>query len=165
MLKKGDTISIDFGLKLIFSDGKIVYSDMQRMGYALDNGEKSVPGRVKNMFNTLTGAIEDALDYMKPDIKGYTVDEKIRSRISREGYPGYFHASGHPVGERVHGIGTIINSRIEPRSKIAMVEGGVYTLEPRIPVENGCSIEEMIIVTKYGGIPAYRFQKELYIIK
>ncbi|MBR1884591.1 MAG: aminopeptidase P family protein [Clostridia bacterium] len=165
LLKKGDTINIDFGIKLIFSDGKKIFSDMQRMGYALKSGEQTAPEKVVAMFNTLVSAIDEALDYMKPDVKGYIVDEKIRSYISKAGYPGYMHASGHPVGSRVHASGTIISTRLEPRSKIALVETGVYTLEPKVPVENGASIEEMIVVTKFGGFPAYKFQKELYIIK
>ena len=165
MLKRGDTINIDFGIKIVFSDGKKVFSDMQRMGYAVKKGENEAPKEIKEMFNTLVSGIEECLDYMKPDIKGYTVDSKLRDIIFKKGYALYSHASGHPVGTRVHAVGTIIGSRLEARSKIPLTLNGVYTLEPRIPVENGVSIEEMIIVTKYGGIPTYKFQKELYIIK
>ena len=165
MLKRGDTINIDFGIKLVFSDGKRVYSDMQRMGYAAYKGENDAPKEIKEMFKTLTDGIEECLDYMKQDVKGYVVDSKLRDIIYKKGYTLYSHASGHPVGTRVHAIGTIIGSRLEPRSKIPFTLGGVYTLEPRIPISNGVSIEEMIIVTKFGGIPAYKFQKDLYIIK
>ena len=41
----------------------------------------------------------------------------------------------------------------------------MYTLEPRVNIENGGSIEEMIMVTKYGGIPLTKLQDEIYIIK
>ncbi len=165
VLKRGDTLSIDFGIKAIFSDGKSVYSDMQRMGYALNVNESTPPDKVKEVFCTLRDSIDDALDYMKPDVKGYAIDEKIRNKIVKSGYPNYFHASGHPVGLRVHSIGTIISSKLEPRAKIGLVESGVYTLEPRIAAQNGGSIEEMVEVTKYGGVPVYKLQKELYIIK
>lgn len=165
ILRKGDMVSIDFGLKAIFSDGKKVYSDIQRMGYALKNGEKDVPKKVSAPFNLLAKSIDEVMDYMKPGVKGYVIDSKLRDRIKAAGYPDYAHASGHPVGTRVHAIGTIIGDKLEPRSNISLVETGVYTLEPRIAISNGASIEEMIEVTKFGGIPVYNTQKELYIIK
>ncbi len=165
ILRKGDLLSIDFGIKAIFSDGKKVYSDMQRMGYASKSNEKEVPRNIRAIFDTLKNAIDDTLDYMKPDVKGYVIDTKLREKISNSGYPLYTHASGHPVGNRVHASGAIIGSKLEPRAGLGLVETGVYTLEPRIALPNGASIEEMIEVTKYGGIPIYKLQKELYIIK
>ncbi len=165
IFRKGDVINIDFGIKAIFSDGKKVFSDMQRMGYALKAGEDKVPKNIASAFYTLRDCVDEMLDYMKPGVKGYVIDEKLRDRIARAGYPLYTHASGHPVGSRVHDRGAIIGSRLEPRSKIGLVNSAVYTLEPRIPLPNGASIEEMIEVTKFGGIPVYRLQKELYLIK
>lgn len=165
ILRKGDCLSIDFGVRAIFSDGKNVYSDLQRMGYALKNDEREVPKSIRATFETLRNAIDDVADYMKPDVKGYLIDEKLRDKISAAGYPIYNHASGHPVGRRVHAPGAIIGLKLEERSRLGLVETGVYTLEPRISVPNGASIEEMIEVTKYGGIPIYKFQKDLYIIK
>ncbi|MDO4283052.1 MAG: M24 family metallopeptidase [Clostridia bacterium] len=162
-LQKGDTIYFDFGIKVDFKDNTSLYTDMQRMGYALK--DQTVPKEVEKVFDTLVSAIEDGIDEMRPDIKGYEIDEIVRGKILKEGYPDYPHATGHPVGRNVHDIGAIISVRGSKRSKMKLVENGVYTLEPRINIPNGGSIEEMIQVTKYGGIPLCNTQKKLYIVK
>ena len=164
-LLKGDTIYFDFGIKAVFSDGMVLYTDMQRMGYALKNGEKMAPKNIQNIFETLVNSIEEGMDYTKPGVKGYVVDTIVRQKITKAGYPDYNHATGHPVGRQVHDSGTIITLKGAKRSRIGLVENGIYTLEPRINIANGGSIEEMILVTKYGGIPLCDTQKVLYLVK
>ena len=51
------------------------------------------------------------------------------------------------------------------RANMKLVETGVYTLEPRVDIPNGGSIEEMIEVTKDGGVPLCKMQKQIYLIK
>lgn len=162
-LKKGDTIYFDFGIKVTFNDNTSLYTDMQRMGYAM-NGT-SIPKEVIKVFNTLVNAIEDGIDEMRPEIKGCVIDDIVRGKILKEGYPDYLHATGHPVGRSVHDVGAIISLKGSRRANMELVENGVYTLEPRINIPNGGSIEEMIQVTKYGGIPLCDTQKKLYIVK
>lgn len=165
MLKRGETIYFDFGICATFSDNEKIYSDIQRMGYALKKGEIKPPKSVMNVFYTLTKSIEDVLDYMKPDVKGYEIDEIVRNKILKENYPNYNHATGHPVGLKVHDLGTIISSKINnKRSNLGLVENGIYTIEPRIAINNGGSIEEMIIVTKFGGKPIGKMQKDIYLV-
>lgn len=162
-LEKGDTIYFDFGIKVDFNDNTSLYTDMQRMGYAIKN--KTVPKEVKKVFDTLVNAIEDGIDEMKPDVRGYEIDNIVRGKILKEGYPDYPHATGHPVGRNVHDVGAVISLKGGRRAKMKLVENGVYTLEPRINIQNGGSIEEMIQVTKYGGVPLCNVQKKLYIVK
>ena len=164
-LLMGDTIYFDFGIKAVFEDSMVLYTDMQRMGYALNKGEVAAPKSVKKVFNTLVEAIEEGMEYLKPGVKGYVVDKEVRQIITKAGYPDYNHATGHPVGREVHDSGTIITLKAAKRSRIDLVENGIYTLEPRINIANGGSIEEMIQVTKYGGIPLCDTQKELYLVK
>lgn len=164
-LLKGDTIYFDFGIKATFSDGMILYTDMQRMGYALKDNEKKAPKSVANVFKTLVDSIEEGMEYTKPGVKGYLVDTIVRQKITKAGYPDYNHATGHPVGRKVHDSGTIITLKGSKRSRIELVENGIYTLEPRINIANGGSIEEMVLVTKYGGIPLCDTQKVLYLVK
>lgn len=162
-LQKGDTIYFDFGIKVTFNDNTILYTDMQRMGYAMD--KDTIPNSVKKVFDTLVSAIEDGVEEMRPNVKGYEIDDIVRGKILKEGYPDYPHATGHPVGRNVHDVGAIISLKGSKRSKMELIENGVYTLEPRINIANGGSIEEMIQVTKYGGIPLCNTQKKLYIVK
>ncbi len=164
-LLPGDTVYFDFGIKAKFSDGMVLYTDMQRMGYALKTNEEVAPKNIEKVFNTLVDSIEEGMEYTKPGVKGYVVDEIVRQKITKAGYPDYNHATGHPVGRQVHDSGAIITLKISKRSRLGLVENGIYTLEPRINIANGGSIEEMVLVTKYGGIPLCDTQKKLYLIK
>ncbi len=164
-LKYKDTIYFDFGIKVEFSDGEILYTDMQRMGYAKADDNESIPKNVKKVFDTLVKAIEDGIDEMKSDVKAYTIDNIVRKQIIKSGYPDYNHATGHAVGLNVHDSGAVISLKAGKRAKLNLIENGVYTLEPRINIVNGGSIEEMIQVTKYGGVPLCDTQKKLYIVK
>lgn len=163
-IKKGDTIYYDFGISATFEDGKTLYTDMQRMGYMLKDNEKDAPGNVKKVFNVLVESISDGIKSMKPGVKGYKVDNIVRSKIVKNGFPDYPHATGHPVGKEVHAAGALISYRTGKRANLNLVENGVYTLEPRVNIKNGGSIEEMILVTNSGGVPLCNIQKELYLI-
>ena len=101
---------------------------------------------------------------MRPGIKGYVIDNIVRGEILKNNYPDYPHATGHPVGKEVHGGGALISIKTGKRANLKLVENGIYTLEPRVDIENGGSIEEMILVTKDGGIPLCNLQNELYLI-
>lgn len=161
---KGDTIYYDFGIKCVFKDGTCLYTDMQRMGYALKENEKEAPIEVKNVFDVLTSSIKKGIASMKPGVKGYKIDNIVRGEILKNNYPDYPHATGHPVGKQVHGAGALISLKKSKRANLELAENGIYTLEPRVDIENGGSIEEMILVTKNGAIPLCKLQDELYLI-
>ena len=165
LLKPGDTIYFDFGIKAYFKDKMILNTDMQRMGYALNKGEKTPPKSVIKVFDTLVDAIDSGMEAMKAGVKAYKIDDIVRKKIARAGYPDYNHATGHAVGKEVHDVGATISTQNNRRSKFCLSNNSVYTLEPRIAIVNGGSIEEMIQVTKYGGIPLCNVQKKLYIVK
>lgn len=165
ILKHGDTVYFDFGVKITLSNGKSYSSDLQRMGYVLRPSEKTSPQNVKDVFNTLTEAIQKGAENMTPNKKGFEIDEIVRTHITEKGYPNYNHATGHPIGEYAHNPGTSISPKGYKRSEMPIREKGVYTIEPRIQIPNGGSIEEMIMVTKNGGIPLCSPQKSIYLIK
>lgn len=165
ILRRGDTVYFDFGVKITLKNGKSYSSDLQRMGYVLMPNEKTPPPSVTNVFNTLTEAIQKGIDNMVPNKKGFEIDEIVRNHIINSGYPNYNHATGHPIGENAHNPGTSISPRGYKRSGMQIRENGVYTIEPRIQIPNGGSIEEMVMVTKNGGIPLCSPQKSLYLIK
>lgn len=165
VFKRGDTIYFDFGIKIFLSNGKKYSSDIQRMGYALKQGEKSPPENVKRVFDTLVQSVKLGIENFLPSNKGFEVDNIVRKYILSQGYPDYNHATGHPIGEEAHSPGTSISPKGNKRSSFLLQENGVYTIEPRIQIENGGSIEEMVQVTKKGGIPLCPPQKTLYLIK
>ena len=164
-IKPGDTIYYDFGIKATFEDGKVLYTDMQRMGYYLKENESNAPKEVIKVFNTLVNSITLGINKMKPNTHAYVVDNAVRGKILENNYPDYPHATGHPVGRQVHGAGALISYKAGKRAKLKLVENGIYTLEPRVNIPNGGSIEEMILVTKDGAIPLSDRQLELYLIK
>lgn len=164
-LKYGDTIYFDFGIKAEFLDGEVLYTDMQRMGYAKADDSKPVPKNVEKVFNTLVKSIEDGIDEMKADVKAFTIDNLVRKQILKAGFPDYNHATGHAVGLNVHDSGAVITLKSSKRANLNLIENGIYTLEPRVNIANGGSIEEMVQVTKYGGVPLCDTQKKLYIVK
>lgn len=163
-IKKGDTIYFDFGIKGEFSDGTILYTDMQRMGYMLKKEETEAPVEVQEVFDTLIDSISFGMELMYPGVKAYKVDAETRGTILDAGYPNYPHATGHPVGHEVHGAGALISVRSSKRANLRLIEGGIYTLEPRVNIPNGGSIEEMIMVTKDGAKPLCDRQLKLILI-
>lgn len=164
-LHRGETIYFDFGVKIFLKNGKKYSSDIQRMGYALKKNESKPPENIIKVFTTLVESIDIGIKNCLPSKKGYEIDEIVRGHIVSNGYPNYNHATGHPVGELAHSPGTSLSPKGHKRSALFLQENGVYTIEPRIQIENGGSIEEMIQVTKNGGIALCPPQKKLYIIK
>ena len=164
-LEFGDTIYFDFGVKITLANGKSYSSDIQRMGYALKKGEKFPPLEVQKVFLTLVNAIELGIKNMKPNVKGFEIDKLVRDHILAAEYPNYNHATGHPVGELAHSPGTSISPKGYKKSALCLKENGTYTIEPRIQIKNGGSIEEMVQVTKNGGVTLCPPQKKLYLVK
>ncbi|MEG2348560.1 MAG: M24 family metallopeptidase [Clostridia bacterium] len=165
ILQRGDTIYFDFGIEVTFDDNMILCTDMQRMGYSLKQDEKVAPYSVQRVFDTLVESIEEGMEALKAGTKAYIVDDVVRKKILKAGYPNYMHATGHPVGYSVHDIGAVISIKSSPMSKLKIVENGVYTLEPRIAIANGGSIEEMFQATKFGGVPLCNPQRKIYLVK
>lgn len=165
ILRPGYTVYMDFGVKIHTRNGKKYSSDLQRMGYVLKHNERTAPKETEDIFNTLYSAIDIGIKKIKPGMKGYEIDEIVRNTIIEKGYPNYNHATGHPVGELAHSPGTSISPRGHKRSGLDIQENGVYTIEPRIQIENGGSIEEMVMVTSSGGVTLCERQKNLYLIR
>lgn len=164
ILQRGNTIYFDFGVKLTFSNGIVASSDLQRTGYMLKENETKAPKEIQEPFDTLIKAMDMGIEKMVPNIEGYKIDEIVRQYIIDNGYPTYNHGTGHPVKDVAHAIGTSLSPKGK-RSSMLLQENAIYTVEPRIPIVNGCSVEEMIQVTKNGGVALCRRQKELYLLK
>lgn len=164
VLKKGYTIYFDFGVTLTFQDGNKVSSDLQRMGYVLNDNEETPPQEVMRVFNTLIDAIEKGIKNIRHGLKGYEIDKIVRSVILDAGYPDYNHSTGHAIGEEAHNPGALLGKQEKKQANLTIQLNGVYTIEPRISIINGGSIEEMVQVTENGGLPLCKPQKSLYII-
>ena len=166
-LKPGDTIYMDFGIQIHLRDGRKYSSDIQRMGYAMtaqDKKTRSIPEDIRKVFRVLYEAVDLGIKNLKPDIMGYEIDSLVRNYIIENDYPDYNHATGHPIGELAHNPGTSISPKGHKRSSMKIRENGVYTIEPRIQIPNGGSIEEMVLATPTGGATLCQRQSRLYLI-
>ena len=164
-IAKGTLVNMDFG---ILFEGYC--SDLQRTWYILNDGEEKAPAPVQKGFEVIREAIQKVADALKPGVKGVDMDSIARSYIIENGYPEYPHGLGHQVGKTVHdGVAGLFPSweRYGNAPFMALEEGQVFTIEPRLPVEGfGVStLEEEVYLTKDGCEFISKPQKELILIK
>lgn len=165
-LQAGDTIYFDFGVKMSHPGMQKNYcSDIQRMGYCLEEWEDEPPEEVQHIFDTLVEAIEKGRMTMREGVFGFVVDAAVRGTVTEAGYSDYSHGTGHPVGHMCHGLGTLLTKEDNPRSRRTIKKNGIYTIEPRIQMPNGGSLEEMVVVTEKGCEYVSQPQKRLYLIR
>lgn len=166
-IEPGNTVYIDFGVKLTWKDGISYCGDIQRMGYVLREGETEASSHAIEIFNILNKAVTKGIEFIRPGVCGYEVDEVVRDVINQAGHD-YDHGTGHPLGEEVHGVGTVLNIRKEDgppgAESLKVQESSVVTIEPRIPIVNGGSIEEDVWVKPDGNETLCPRQDKLYLI-
>jgi len=163
-ITKGSVMHIDFGVKY---EGYC--SDLQRTWYFLADNETQAPLEVKKAFETVRDSIKAAFDAIKPGIEGRFIDKISRDYIIEQGYEEYPHALGHQVGKSTHdGAGLLCPEweRYGNLPYLKIEEGQIYTLEPRINLNNygAITMEEIIKVGKDGAEFLSNPQTELILI-
>jgi len=160
-IKKGDVLNMDFGVKF---NGYC--ADMQRTFYILKDGETDIPADVRKGFDTIINAIESSKQAMKPGVMGKDIDAIARNIVVKNGYDEFPHGLGHQVGRFSHDGTALLGPPWEkyaqkPFKKLE--EGMVFTIEPRLEVENKgvVTIEEMVVVTSDGADWLTNPQKEI----
>jgi Xaa-Pro aminopeptidase len=164
VLEPGHVLNTDFG---------VVYekycSDLQRTWYILKEGETEPPDQVLKGFNTIVKSIQLAFEALKPNVKGFDIDRITRDYIVSQGYKAFEHALGHQVGRSAHDGAALLGPDWERYGKLPFIpleEGQVFTIEPRLYLEQGVvTIEEMVIITKDGAEWLSKPQREIYLIK
>lgn len=164
VVQPGHVMNVDFGVKV---EGYC--SDMQRTWYFQRAGETGAPAEVIRGFETIRDAIRLAGESLRPGVEGHVVDAVARGHITGAGYPEYDHALGHQVGRTAHdGAGLLCPTweRYGERAFLAVEEGQVYTLEPRLPIEGHgiATMEEIVVVTAEGCRYLTVPQTELYLV-
>lgn len=165
VIEKGHLVNIDFGIKL---NGYC--SDLQRTWYILKDDENDAPHNVKKGFSVLHQSIREAASIMKPGITGVDVDSAARNFITSNGYEEYKHGLGHQIGRVAHdaGPGLFPNwERYGTLPYIPLEAGQVFTIEPRLYVENHgiVTIEEEVVLRENGVEYLSNPQMELYLIR
>jgi Xaa-Pro aminopeptidase len=163
-VEEGHILNMDFGVKV---EGYC--SDLQRTLYIRKKGETAIPSDVLKGFETIVQSIEASRAMMKPGIRGLDVDTTARKIIVEAGYEEYPHALGHQVGRFAHDGTALLAPAWEKYANkpFQLLEPGmVFTLEPRLKVENRgiATVEEMVVVTKDGAEYLSAPQKELIVV-
>jgi len=163
--RAGHVLNIDFGVK---KDGYC--SDLQRTWYFLRDGETEAPPEVEKGFRTIVEAVHAAADFLRPGVTGKQVDDVARSYITDRGYPEYPHALGHQIGREAHDGGGLLAPEWERYGDIPHMqvrEGQVYTIEPRLPIEDHgvATVEEIVVVTADGCEFLSPPQKDLWLVR
>jgi Xaa-Pro aminopeptidase len=141
------------------------------MGYALKPGETSAPADVQARYDLLVRSIQAGMRAAVPGVKGWEVDKASRDIILEAGYPSYKHGTGHQLGcGNDHAPGVAFTQLHTPEgahvalADLAVREGYVMTIEPRLQVANGASIEVDGIITKEGFKPLVPMQERIHLI-
>lgn len=137
-LQEGDFLTMDFGC---------LYQ-----GYCSDMTRTVIVGRAnqkqREIYYTVLLAQKQALERIRPGMKGCEVDSLARQVIEEAGYGKYFgHSLGHSVGLYIHE-----KPCFAPKDETVIRPGMVITVEPGIYVERfgGVRIEDVVVITKDG---------------
>ncbi len=153
VLEDGDTISFDFGCVY-----KGYCSDFGRTVYV---GEP--PAKVTEIHDLVMTAQATAIEQMKAgELTCEQLDSVARGIIERGGFgENFVHRLGHGIGLTVH----------EPPylyipDSTMLQEGMTFTVEPSILLfgEWSARVEDVVMVTKDGGLPFSNFHKDLTTI-
>jgi len=153
ILSDGDTISFDFGC--VYNE---YCSDFGRTVYVGDP-----PAKVSEIHDIVIAAQATAIEKMRAgELTCQQLDSVARGIIERAGYGvNFVHRLGHGIGITVH----------EPPylyipDDIMLQEGMTFTIEPSILLFEKWSarVEDVVLVTKNGGVPFSIYHKELTII-
>ena len=164
VLEKGQVFNTDFGVRV-----EKYCSDLQRTWYILKEGESAAPEAVKKGFDTIVQSIQLAFEALRPSAQGVAIDKIARDYIVSQGYKEYPHALGHQVGRSAHDGGALLGPSWERYGKLPFLpleQGLVFTIEPRLYIEQGVvTVEEMVLITKDGAEWLSEPQREIYLIK
>ncbi|MGB9906433.1 MAG: M24 family metallopeptidase [Candidatus Saccharicenans sp.] len=164
LAERGHILNMDFGVRV---DGYC--SDLQRTFYLLQENETQAPLEVRQGFETIVRAIEEARRAMRPGVQGVEIDAIARRIITQAGYEEFPHALGHQVGRFAHDGTALLGPAWEKYADKPfhpLEPGMVFTLEPRltVPGRGVVTIEDMVLVTETGAEFLSRPQTELILI-
>jgi Xaa-Pro aminopeptidase len=165
VIESGHLIYIDFGVRY-----QGYCSDLQRTFYVLRPHEDTPPPEVRQAFDDLMNAVEQAKQAIRPGMQGIEIDTVARDYLTSRGYDEFHCALGHQVGRFAHDGTALLGPAWEKYGKKPferLEPGMVFTLEPHInvPGHGSVSLEEMVLVTYSGAEFLSTPQKELLIIR
>ena len=164
-LQQGQLLHVDFGVSR-----DDYTSDLQRVWYALDEGEAEPQGDVARAWDALWAAVDAGVDVLKPGAVGADVDAAARQSLVAAGFPEPMYALGHQLGRAAHDGGALLGPRWDRYGTAPdglVEEGNVFTLEYGTAVEGRgyIGLEEDVLVTSSGVEWLSTPQRRLWLVK
>ncbi|PIQ78399.1 Xaa-Pro dipeptidase [Candidatus Peregrinibacteria bacterium CG11_big_fil_rev_8_21_14_0_20_41_10] len=153
-LKKGDVVLIDMGVKY---EGYC--SDMTRTFFT-----KPPSTQEAEVYNTVLAAQVNAINKLKPGMRGKQGDLLSRQIIEQAGYGDHFaHANGHGVGLEIHESPSLSSKSKHQDRNMRLAKNMIITVEPGIylPGKFGVRIEDMIVIKDEQNINLTKFPKQI----
>jgi Xaa-Pro aminopeptidase len=138
LLTPGQTIVVDWG-----ASGRFYKSDLTRTICI-----RTIPAKLEAVYKVVLKAQEQAIQKIRPGVRGEEVDAEARSTIEKSGFGRFFtHGTGHGIGMEVHEA-----PALRPNSATVLRPGMVVTVEPGIYIRGwgGVRIEDDVLVTRTG---------------
>ncbi len=153
LMEDGDTVTFDFGC---------VYQ-----GYCSDFGRTvfvgEPPVKVQEIHEIIMTAQSTSIEQMRAgELTCEQLDSVARGIIERAGYgENFVHRLGHGIGLTVHEPPYLYIPDDTP-----LTEGMTFTVEPSILLfgEWSARVEDVVLVTKTGGVTFSNFHKDLTTI-
>ncbi len=147
-IRAGDSVIVDLStiLRGYWSDSCATY-------YATEPTAKQ-----RAMHNTAQRALDMGISLVKPGAVAREIDFQVRELMRKEGYPVYWHHTGHSLGVTSHE-----DPRIVPYNDMKLEENMVIMLEPGIYFsgETGVRLEDAVLVTRDGAEILTRHDKSM----
>ena len=163
-LQRGQLLHVDFGVSR-----DDYASDLQRVWYALDEGESEPPTDVVRAWDALWAAVDAGVAVLEPGAVGADVDAAARQTLVAAGYPEPMYALGHQLGRAAHDGGTLLGPRWDRYGTApdgVVEDGNVFTLEygTAVPGHGYIGLEEDVLVTSAGVEWLSTPQRELWLV-
>jgi Xaa-Pro aminopeptidase len=144
-----------------------VYYDITWTGYC----GAEPPGRIRNVFDVVTGARDAAIKKVKDSIsagyplRGFEVDDACRSHIESHGFGEFFtHRTGHSIGQEVHGNGANMDN-LETHDERRVVPWTCFSIEPGVYLpEFGVRSEVNMFIGEGEARVTGEIQRELVLM-
>jgi Xaa-Pro aminopeptidase len=145
-----ELLLVDWG-----ASGSFYKSDLTRIlvsrknpAFARSGDGRQSTTKLGQIYDVVWRAHRQALNRIRPGVKGHEVDAEARRVIAEAGFGDFFgHGLGHGIGLQIHEAPSL-----RPNSEVVLEAGMVLTVEPGIylPGWGGVRIEDDVLVTPEG---------------
>lgn len=152
-IREGDFLLVDLWAKL--DRPGAVYSDYTRVAFV----GREVPAKYAEVFDIVARARDAGIECVRAamaagrPLRGYEVDDAVRSVIAAAGYGELFaHRTGHSIGQETHGNGANMDN-LETHDTRRVLRRTCFSIEPGIYLSQfGVRSEVNVFVDAAGEV-------------